>query len=294
MASLGTAVQSTIRQKVADYVLLTKVRLSMLVVSSAAVAYWVGAAIPTLENLFWLSMGGFLVTGAANAFNQILERDYDALMTRTQNRPLAAKRMEVSEALLAAGLMSLVGILIFFWRFNELAALTSALSLISYAFIYTPLKRVSPIAVWVGAIPGALPMMIGWIAATNELGFEAFLLFTIQFFWQFPHFWAIAWVSDEDYKKGGFNLLPSQGGKDKTTAVQCIVYAMMLLPLTFAALKVGLIGVWGTSAMILAAAHYIYKSVRLYQTTDNKDARALMFSSFIYLPVVLAALLIGK
>lgn len=266
----------------------------MLVVASAAVAYWVGAAFPSLEQLFWLSLGGYLVTGAANAFNQVLERDYDALMTRTKNRPLAAKRMEPSEAILAAGLMSIAGILIFLWRFNELAAVTSALSLVSYAFVYTPLKRESPAAVWVGAIPGALPMMIGWIAATGNLGYEAILLFSIQFFWQFPHFWAIAWVSDEDYRKGGFKLLPSEGGKDKATALQCIAYALMLLPLAFASMKAGLVGPWGGGTMFLAGIFYVYKSYKLYQTVGDKEARALMFSSFVYLPIVLAALMIGR
>lgn len=281
-----------VRQKVEDYKTLTKVRLASLVVFSAATAYVAGQqGAMNWSGLALLCLAGFCVTGAANALNQVLEKDFDKLMVRTADRPLAAGRMETPEAVLAAGLLSGLGIMIFAIFFNPEAAMISTLSLISYAFVYTPMKRVSPAAVWIGAFPGAFPMMIGWVAATGHVGVEAWILFLIQFFWQFPHFWAIAWVSFDDYARGGFFLLPSKGGRDRATGLQCFLYSLVLLPLSFAPYMVGMTGLGFSIVMLIAGLGYSWYAWKLYRSCDHADARKLMFASFLYLPLVLLGLL---
>ena len=282
-------------QKVNDYLLLLKPKLSLLVVFSAIITFHLGKASYGIYELLVLAVGGFLVTAAANTLNQVLEKDYDCLMERTKTRPLAAGRMEVSEAVLAAGIMSVLG-LICLASFNPLSAVLGSLSLVSYAFIYTPMKRVSPIAVWIGAIPGALPMAIGWAAATNSLGIEAWYLFALQFFWQFPHFWAIAWVAYKDYSKGGFYLLPSQlkDGRNKSTALQAIFYAFWLLPLSILPYYLEISGIYACIVMFLAGIVYLYYSINLWRKCDTPAAKKLMFASFLYLPVVLLVLVFDK
>jgi protoheme IX farnesyltransferase len=281
-----------VRQRIDDYKALTKFRLSSLVVFSAVTAFVLGAEGNfSFTELGLLMLGGYLVTGASNALNQVLEKEYDRLMARTADRPLPTGRMESSEAVLAAGLMSGVGILIFALFFNAQSAMLSTLSLISYSFIYTPMKRVSPLAVWIGAVPGALPMMIGWVAATGYIGLEGWFLFTVQFLWQFPHFWAIAWVSYEDYARGGFYLLPSKAGRDKASALQCVLYAVALLPLAVLPYYTGMTGLAFAVSMVLLSVVYVFYAVRLYFTCTHADARKLMFFSFAYLPVVLIGLL---
>jgi len=221
---------SLLKQKVADYAMLAKFRLSFLVVFSAVIGYMFAVSGQyNLTAILWLALGGMLVTGASNAINQVIERDIDKLMSRTQNRPLPAERMNVTEAIMAAGVFGVSGILILTWNFNAVAGVLAAVSLISYAFVYTPLKRVSSIAVFVGAIPGALPPMIGYVCATGQIDFVAIVLFSIQFVWQFPHFWSIAWVQYEDYLKAGIMLLPSASGKTKMSAVQSVIYCLLLL-----------------------------------------------------------------
>lgn len=247
-----------------------------------------------IVGLLWLCLAGFFVTGAANALNQVLEKDYDRLMARTADRPLATGRMEPQEAVLAAGVMSALGILIFALVFNPIAAILSSLSLILYAFVYTPMKRVSPVSVWIGAIPGALPMMIGWVAATGELNVQAWVLFSIQFFWQFPHFWAIGWLGYDDYQKAGFKMLPSAEGRDKQTALQCILYALMLIPVAFLPWWFGMTGVLAVGITLVVTLIYCWYAFMLYRNLDNASARKLLFSSFLYLPVTLIALLIDK
>lgn len=289
-SSVGTL--AYVRQRIDDYKALTKFRLATLVVFSAVTAFVVGSGgAIDLTKLGLLALGGFLVTGAANALNQVLERDFDRLMNRTSDRPLPAGRMESSEAVLAAGLMSGAGILIFALFFNPQSAMLSTLSLISYSFIYTPMKRVSPLAVWIGAVPGALPMMIGWVAATGYVGIEGWFLFSVQFLWQFPHFWAIAWVSFDDYARGGFFLLPSKGGRDKASAFQAVLYAVMLLPLSFLPYAIGMCSLGLALLMALMSLGYIGFAWRLYRTCDHAEARKLMFYSFVYLPVILMGLL---
>ncbi len=279
--------------KIQDYQTLTKFRLSMMVVFSAAMGYILAAPILMWAELLKLCFGGFLLSGAASAFNQILEREYDRLMDRTSNRPLAAGRMEVSEAVFAAGLMSLGGLAILA-TFNSLTALIGAISLLSYAFVYTPMKRTSSLAVLVGAFPGAFPPLIGWVAVTGTLSPEALALFGIQFMWQFPHFWAIAWVSFEDYAKAGFYLLPSKGGRDRNTAFQCLFYALLLIPVSLFLFVMGITGL--ISAVIVGLAGVIFAGLafNLYIKLDRKSALMLMFGSFIYLPVALIALVIDK
>ena len=289
------SVGNFLKQKVNDYKLLIKLKLSLLVVFSAFITFLLGATHFTWEALIRLSMGGLLVTGAANALNQVLEKDYDKLMKRTENRPIATGRMDVSEAVLTAGLMSVIGLLLLA-SFNPQTALLGSLSLVSYSFIYTPMKRVSPVAVWIGAIPGALPMAIGWVAAGNPLGAEAVFLFSIQFFWQFPHFWAIAWVAYKDYSKAGFYLLPSkkEDGRDKSTALQTIFYAFCLVPMSYLPYYFGIANYIACSVMFLMSIFYLYYSVKLYQECTDQAARKLMFASFAYLPIVLIVLVLDK
>lgn len=295
--SYTTSGSELLKQKVKDYKLLFKFRLSSLVVFSAGIAFLVAMEGGIdWQGLFWLSLGGFLVTGAANALNQVLERDFDKLMKRTEDRPLAAGRMENGEAVLAAGLMSVLGLMIFAVFFNPVTTILGTISLLSYAFVYTPLKRVSPVAVWVGAIPGALPMAIGWVAATGSFGAEAFYLFTLQFLWQFPHFWAIAWVAYDDYARGGYFLLPSTeaDGRTKNSAAQTVIYAALLLPTSVLVSYLGIAGYWAMGIMLVAALVYVYYAWNLYKKCTDKAAKKLMFCSFLYLPVVLLALLADK
>ena len=239
-----------------------------------------------------LGLGGFLVTGAANALNQVLEKEYDQLMKRTENRPIAAGRMTISEGVMAAGFMSIFGIGLLA-SFNPWTAFLGTIALISYAFIYTPMKRVSPIAVLVGAIPGALPLMIGCVAVEGELTALAIALFGIQFMWQFPHFWAIAWLGHEDYTNAGFNLLPS-GVKDKNVGFQSAIYALMLIPIGMMPFLLGVTGIVSVVIVSIAALIYAYAGWHLSKACTRAAALKLMFSSFFYLPIVLFALYFDK
>lgn len=285
----------SIRAKVTDYNQLVKVRLTALVVFSAVITYLTaarGASINWLEVLM-LALGGFLVVGASNGINQIIEKDYDKLMVRTANRPVATNRMGIGEAAIASTLMGLLGVAIIAWFLNPLCGLLSFLSLLSYAFVYTPLKRISPISVFVGAFPGALPPMLGWVAYSGTITIEAIILFSIQFFWQFPHFWSIAWILDDDYKRAGFKMLPVKG-RTKQSALQVMLFTLVLIPLGFWPAIEGFTGVISGSIGVLCGAVLAYFSIRLYQTCDMKDARKLMFASFLYLPIVQIAYLIDR
>lgn len=275
--------------------MLAKFRLSILVVFSAAIGY-IFAIDATLNftNLFVLIIGGTLVTGASNAINQVIERDIDKLMLRTMNRPLPSERMNVLEAIVAAGAMGISGILLLTYFFNPVAGVLSAISLLSYAFIYTPLKRVHPIAVFVGAIPGALPPMIGYVCATGNIDFVAVILFSIQFIWQFPHFWSIAWVQYEDYKKAGIMLLPSSTGKTRFSAVHNVIYCTVLLIVSALPYFLNLINIYGSIVIMVVGVMFFWMSLKHYQICDDKSARTLMFGSFVYLPVMQLALVLSK
>ncbi len=284
-----------LRQKWMDYSMLFKFRLTLLVIFSAVVAYMIAAqsAINWIAIVV-LSLGGFLITAAANTLNQVLERDYDKLMNRTANRPLAAGRMSVSEAVLTAGFLSLAGISLLA-LFNPWTALLGTISLISYAFVYTPMKRVSPIAVFIGAIPGALPTAIGVVAIEGTISSLAIALFAIQFFWQFPHFWAIAWVGHEDYSKAGFQLLPSKTGeKDKNVGLQSFIYALLLLVVSWSPYVLGVTGIVSAIILTILGLIYAFYAWKLYKLCTKEAALRLMFCSFFYLPIALLVLLADK
>jgi len=283
-----------LKAKIHDYSLLVKFRLSFTVVFSSLITYTIASGSSfSYEGLLFMFLGGFLVTGAANALNQVFEKDVDKLMTRTANRPLARGSMSNTEAILAAGICGLVGVSILWMYFNQLAAIIGALSLITYSFIYTPLKRISPVAVFVGAIPGALPPMIGWVATTGMISLEAYIITAIQFLWQFPHFWAIAWVAFDDYAKAGFYLLPSSGGKDRFTAIQNILYIAVLIPVSLLLYFKGNISIVSAIVILLAGLVFLYYAIKLFRSCETADAKKLMFASIAYLPVVLLALLFG-
>ena len=217
---------------ISDFKQLTKVGLSLSVVFSSVAGYLLAIDVVNYFMLFLLAIGGFFMVGASNAFNQIIEKDTDVIMKRTQNRPLPTGRMPVNIALTIAILFTIFGITILY-SINPKTALFGAISIFLYTSVYTPLKAVTPLAVFVGAIPGAIPFMLGWVAATDNFGIEAGLLFMIQFFWQFPHFWAIGWLQDEEYKKAGFNMLP-MGQKDKGAVKQIIFYTVIMILVSIA------------------------------------------------------------
>ncbi len=275
--------------------MLFKIGLSNLVVFSAVIGYFVGAAHWDFFSVLMIILSGYMITGASNAINQIIEKDIDKLMDRTANRPLPTERMQLLEAILVTGLVAVGGLVLITLYFNPTAGLLSAISLISYAFIYTPLKRINSIAVFVGAIPGALPPIIGYVAANNgHINQFAILIFMIQFIWQFPHFWAIAWLKFDDYKKAGIMLLPSKEGKNRYTALMNIIYVIALIFAGFLPYVFGYVGINGTIILTISGLFFLVPAVRLYLTQDDKDAKKLMFASFFYLPISLFVLLFDK
>jgi protoheme IX farnesyltransferase len=281
--------------KVKDYFQLIKFTLSFTVVFSCVICYLLAPGIVyDFKMVVILFVAGMLVTGSANAINQSVEKDTDALMKRTSKRPVADGRMTQQEAYTFAFIAGLAGVLIMWQFFNVSAAILSALSLFLYAFIYTPLKKVNSIAVLVGAFPGALPCLIGWVAGADEFSVGGWVLFGIQFLWQFPHFWAIAWVAHSDYSKAGFKLLPADKGPTKFTALQAIMYALMMIPVGMLPYHFGMTG--NTSLWIVLACNLfmVVQCIRLFIEMDVKAARRVMFSSYIYLPIVLLALLADK
>ncbi|MFN0274303.1 MAG: heme o synthase [Chitinophagales bacterium] len=281
-----------IKLKLKDYYILVKFRLSFIVVFSAGVGYLFAGGEMSGFSMFLIA--GFLITAASNTLNQIIEQDTDKLMVRTADRPLAAKRMTNTEAIISAGVMATAGIALMWYFFNPMAALLGALSLLSYAFIYTPVKRISPISVFIGAFPGAIPPVIGCAAATGTITTEALVLFAIQFFWQFPHFWSIAWVAYDDYANAGFYLLPSSSGRTKASAFHIVTYTVLLLPVSMLPFMLNMTGNVSAMIVLLTGLFFLYQAAILYRTSETKHARALMFGSFLYLPVVLIALLMDK
>lgn len=287
---------SAVSGKISDYVQFTKFRLAALVVFSSGIGYLIAANSFEWGRFLWFLLGGFLVTASSDGFNQIFERDLDKLMARTANRPLPQNRMGLTEAYIAATVMGIAGISILWFKMNPLCGMFSGISLILYALVYTPMKQKSPWAVFVGAFPGAMPPLLGYIAAGNgdSVGFYGWMLFAIQFIWQFPHFWAIAWVADEDYKKAGFRLLPSAGGRDKTSAFQVMIYTFFLVPLGMMPAFFGMIGNISGIVIIICGMAFSYQAYKLYKFCTVETAKRLMFGSFLYLPVVQLAILFGK
>ena len=275
---------------------LTKFRLTLSVVFSSFISYFLGASEVNLVQLFYLITGGILIVSSSNIFNQIIERDLDKLMKRTQNRPLPKKEITPKLALFLAILSALIG-LIFMYLINLKVAILAAVSIFLYTAIYTPMKLISPLSVFVGAIPGAFPFMIGWVAATNEIGIEALTLFLMQFFWQFPHFWSIGWSQNSDYEKAGFKMLPT-GRKDKSTSAQILFYSIWAVLVSIipffgitGELKLSLVGVLAVFAL---GALLIYKSYILFLDGKNENAKKLMLTSVIYLTFIQLTFLFDK
>lgn len=286
---------ATKTSKFSDYLLFMKLRLSTLVVMSAAICFLLASDQPDFGKLCFLILGGFLVTASSNGFNQIIERHLDKLMARTANRPLPTERMSINEAYVLALLTGVSGILILWYFMNPLSGLLGMLALFLYVVVYTPLKQKTPFAVFVGAFPGAIPPMLGWIAATNDLtAIEPWLLFAVQFMWQFPHFWAIAWVLDEDYKKAGFRMLPSAGGRDKASAFQVLVYTLFLVPISLMPIFFGISGSIAAVVISICGCLFALQAIHLFRVCTLKAAQQLMFGSFAYLPLVQLALLFDK
>lgn len=274
---------------------LLKVRLSGLVAFSCAFGYCLATeGMVDWSELMMLTLGGFLLSGASVGINQVIERDLDKIMTRTMHRPLPEGRLTVQEAL-AFIFICLAASLVILWIYtNPLTVALSVVSMLLYSFVYTPLKRVGPVAVFVGAIPGALPPLLGWVAATGSISHEAMILFGIQFIWQFPHFWAIAWVSDDDYKKAGFKLLPSGGGKDLNTAIQIMIYTMFLIPLGLLPARFGITGLDSAIVATVCGVAFFAQTFSLMRTGSRQSALRIMFGSFLYLPIVQIAFLLDK
>jgi protoheme IX farnesyltransferase len=258
MPALTAHKTSVLMVKARAYFQLLKFRLSLTVAFSSAIGYMLGAHELSWSKALLVMLGGLLVTGSANIINQVHERELDKLMTRTAKRPLPTGVLSPAEAWVFCVLLGVAGLSLLWYCFNPLTAGLSLLSLILYGFIYTPLKTISPICVAVGAIPGGLPPLIGWVAATGYIGVEAWVLFGIQFMWQFPHFWAIAWVADDDYKRAGFKMLPSPGNRDLRTAFQIMTYTLLLIPLSLLPLEFNIAGRVSAHAVAQgSAAHHV-------------------------------------
>ena len=269
--------------------------MSLLVVFSALCSFvLVQAGSILIADLLLLGVAGMMVTGASNSLNQVIERSEDQLMDRTKDRPVAAGRMSSTEALLLAGILGTVGIAILGFRFNALSGLMGALALISYAFVYTPFKKISAAAVFFGAIPGALPLLIGGTAAAGEITSLALTLFMIQFFWQIPHFWAIAWLARDDYARAGFHLLPGSGEKDRSVAMQNLPYLILLIIAGIFPFMLGVSGLASLIVVTLVGLYFLQCGIRLAIDLTDKSARKLMFASFAYIPIALLALIIDK
>jgi protoheme IX farnesyltransferase len=292
----SNSILGLLKSRVRAYSDLIKFRLSALVTFSAVFGYILGDRGIDFgwSGFIGLVLGGFFISGASGAANEIMERDLDKLMKRTQNRPLPLQTISLQEAYWFTAFIAFLGIGLLWIFTNPLTTALGVLSMLLYVFAYTPLKRVGPIAVFVGAIPGAMPPLLGWTAATGAITYEALIIFGIQFIWQFPHFWAIAWVSDEDYKRAGFKLLPSGGGQDLNTAIQIMIYTLFLLPLGLLPSYFGLVGLNSGIVATVCGVLFLAQTFSLMRDCSRKSALKIMFGSFIYLPVVQIAYLLDK
>ena len=267
---------------------LTKARLSLSVVFSTLAGYILAAESLDILDMVFLVTGGYCMVGASNSFNQIIEKDKDALMDRTKNRPLPTKKISTSNAFWISVILTLIGIGILY-TINYKTAFFAAVSVFIYTCVYTPLKPITPLAVFVGAIPGAIPFMLGWVAATNEFGIEPGSLFMIQFFWQFPHFWALGWMLDDDYKKAGFIMLPT-GYRDKKTAIQIILYTIWMIIISVFPYS-GLVGdlslsIYAALIVLLAGIIMLAFAINLYNRMDINSAKNLFFYTIFYLTTI--------
>jgi heme o synthase len=287
--------------KVKDYFQLIKFTLSFMVVFSTVVSFLIGYSEQEylysqnkIISVLLLFVAGMLITGSANAINQVLEKNSDALMMRTAKRPVASGRMTVNEATVFAVIAGALGVFIMWKCFNFQSAMLGLFSLLMYGFVYTPLKKINSISVLVGAIPGALPCLIGWVAATNSFSTGGWILFGIQFLWQFPHFWAIAWLAHKDYTAAGFKLLPGDKGPTKFTAMQTVIYSALMIPMGLLPYATGMSGKMSMWILLSCNLWMVYVSILLFLKMDAKSARRVMFSSYFYLMIVLLALFANK
>jgi len=293
---LQTPEESTFSLFMEDFMQLTKVRLAVSVVFSSIASYFLAADSPVLIDVILLAFGGYFMVGASNAFNQVLEKDLDALMDRTKNRPLPSGRMSVKSAITIATILTVLGLLVLY-TINTRTALFGGISIFLYVCVYTPLKTRTPLAVFVGAFPGAIPFMLGWVAYTDYFGIEPGVLFMIQFFWQFPHFWAIGWMLDEDYKRAGFKMLPS-GRADNATAFQIVFYTLWMIVISVlpATVYTGSFNLSIMGAVVVGVLGLImlYFALQLMINKTNEAAKRLMFSSVGYITLVQIIYVIDK
>lgn len=273
---------------------LTKFRLSLLVSFSAIVGFILASDNFNLIDLLVLGLSGYLITASSVINNQILEKDLDKKMDRTKKRPLPTNRISYKNSIIISVLFMLSGLLFMFLYFNVTAAILGLMSLLLYTFAYTPLKRVGPIAVFIGAIPGALPPLIGWVAFTGNISIEAIIIFSIQFIWQFPHFWAIAWIYHDDYKKVGFKLLPGKGEKNFNTALNIMTYTLFLIPLGLLPTIFGITGIISGAIAVFCAILFLAQTFKLFKDYSRSSALRIMFGSFIYLPIVQISFILDK
>jgi protoheme IX farnesyltransferase len=278
------------------FISLTKARLALSVVFSSIAGYFLAVDAADYNELILLVIGGYSIVGASNSFNQIIEKDKDVLMDRTKNRPLPAKEITTQNAFWISVFLTLIGLLCLYF-INYKTAFFAAISVFLYTCVYTPLKPITPLSVFVGAIPGAIPFMLGWVAATGSFGIEPGTLFMIQFFWQFPHFWALGWMLDDDYKKAGFIMLPT-GNRDKSTALQIILYIIWMMIISvfpYTGLTGDLTLSFGsTIAISMLGVIMLVLAINLYNKMDISSARKLFYSSILYLTLIQIIYLIDK
>tara|TARA_R110000737_G_scaffold39045_1_gene58907 strand:+ start:551 stop:1453 length:903 start_codon:yes stop_codon:yes gene_type:complete len=297
---MKTAVSSTKNSALAlifdDFKEITKARLAISVVFSSIAGYFLGAYEIQWVQVLLLAFGGYCMVGASNAYNQVIERDLDALMKRTKNRPIPTGRISVKSAMTMAIILTLLGVMALY-VLNPKTAMFGAISIFLYTSVYTPLKTITPLAVFVGAIPGAIPFMLGWVAATDDFGIEPGTLFMIQFFWQFPHFWALGWMLDDDYRSGGFKMLPT-GKKDTATVLQIIMYTIWMMVVSV----IPVFGITGRLQLSVIAAVIVFLmgalmlgfAFKLYSKRDNASARKLMLASVSYITLMQIVYVIDK
>jgi protoheme IX farnesyltransferase len=279
--------------KIKPYIALLKSRLSITVAFSGTFGYILAPIKHEPLGIILISLAGFLLTGAANIVNQLKEIPYDKLMKRTANRPLPTETLNSKQASIFGYILVAAALSLLFY-FSWKSAALGFLSYLLYGYVYTPLKRVGPISVFVGAFPGAFPPMIGWVAATGHFGWEPGILFAIQFFWQFPHFWAIAWVADEDYQRAGFKMLPNDGKKDIKTAFTIMIYTLFLVPLGFIPYLLHMAGITSAIITVIAGTLFLCQTFYLMMRPTDKSARWMMFGSFLYLIIIQIALILDK
>ncbi|MEW2920158.1 heme o synthase [Muricauda sp. ANG21] len=295
-SAVGSVKNTSLSLLFSDFKEITKAKLAISVVFSSIAGYFLGAYQINAVSLLLLTFGGYCMVGASNAFNQVIEKDLDALMNRTKNRPIPSGRMSVKTALTIAIVLTVLGVVSLF-ALSPKTAMFGAISIFLYTSVYTPLKTKTPLSVFVGAFPGAIPFMLGWVAATDDFGIEPGTLFMIQFFWQFPHFWALGWMLDEDYKRAGFKMLPT-GKKDKGTAMQVILYTIWMIVISV----IPAFGITGRLSLsipaailvLLAGLVMLFFAFRLYEKQENRTARHLMLASVTYISLIQIIYVVDK